>query len=403
MEIVALGQNKETAEKEVSLLTSKLLKAEVEKEELKAKLETLKSEEEEDQAKWQRANLDFDRIKFLYEKGNKENTKLAESYKKEIKELISQKLESDNRYADLVTEREKSREKERIMLNTFDFWKTNFEIFNTKGEEASKKPNRPVIEENVYDCDQCVYQATTQGDLKDHKKDNHNSDFKCDECGHTVLTEGDLRGHKEAYHTVQQDKNADMVYLCNDCDMEYTTVSDLKDHTENVHTVRADATCEKCDYVGKSMVDLEHHRISKHYHFQYFCGGCNFETLNKEVLKTHTANKHGSSIIKTTREKVTPQPKCNPRDSHHSTECCDRDPRTNKPLIYSHQQRKSNGVCIDWNKGQCDKEELCKLSHVEIEECRYANYCSRSNCKFWHDVEGKYPFLEETRFARRNQ
>ena len=321
--------------------------------------------------------------------------------------MISQKLESDNRYADLVKEREKSREKERIILNTFDFWKTNFELLNNKDEEASKKPNPSInpstVEENLYECDQCVYEASTQGDLRDHKKDNHNPDFRCDECGNTVLTEADLRGHKEAYHASLQDNNADTVYMCNECDKEYITVSELDDHIKDVHTVRTDFTCEKCEYIGTSMVDLENHRTSKHYLFQYFCGACNYETLNKDILKIHTASKHGSSVSKTTREKVTPQPKCNPKDSHHSTECCNRDPRTQKPVIHSHQQRKLNGVCIDWNKGQCDKEELCEFSHVEIEECRYANHCTRSNCKFWHDMEGKYPFLEEARFPRRTQ
>ena len=76
-----------------------------------------------DEEKWQRANLDFDRIKFLSDKSNNENAKLSESFKKRIKELVAKKIESDNRYNDDIKEREQFRDKERILLNTFDLWK----------------------------------------------------------------------------------------------------------------------------------------------------------------------------------------------------------------------------------------------------------------------------------------
>ena len=291
------------------------------------------------------------------------------------------------------------------MLNTFDFWKTNFENTSRKDEVSTRMPKPSSSEENLYECDQYVCEASTQGDLKEHKKDNHNwSEFKCDECGHTVLTENDLKGHKRAYHSVQQQSNAninkDAFYLCNDCDLECMTKEELQDHIKNEHTLKDDFTCDKCQYVGTSIVDLEHHRKSTHYYFLYLCGACEFETMNKDSLRNHKQNNHGTSIIQTKREKVTPPPRCNPKDVNHSSQCCDRDPRNKKPVIYSHEQRKSNGKCVDWNKGHCDDADLCKFAHVEMEECRFANFCSRSNCKFWHNIPGKYPFLEATKFPK---
>ena len=57
------------------------------------------------------------------------------------------------------------------------------------------------------------------------------------------------------------------------------------------------------------------------------------------------------------------------------------------------EERAANGNCINWNKGCCEYYELCKFSHEEIEECKFANFCSRSNCKYWHNIPGKFPFL----------
>ena len=152
-------------------------------------------EEKKDEEKWQRANLDFDRIKFLYEKVNKENTKLTESCKKEIKEILSQKLEADNRYHDLVSEREKFREKERILLNTFDLWKSKFDSMPHEKKQKSQ------AEKNSYECDKCVYEATTHADLTEHKNNNHaEEEIKCEQCGLVVTTDANLKGHMEAYH-----------------------------------------------------------------------------------------------------------------------------------------------------------------------------------------------------------
>ena len=74
------------------------------------------SKQQKDNENWERAKLDFNRIKFLFEKGEKENMKLVEAHKKEIKEIVAQKLESDNRYQDVIKEMETYREKERISL-----------------------------------------------------------------------------------------------------------------------------------------------------------------------------------------------------------------------------------------------------------------------------------------------
>ena len=107
-------------------------------------------------------------------------------------------------------------------------------------------------------------------------------------------------------------------------------------------------------------------------------------------------------IVETKKVKKTPPPRCNLSDISHSSECCDRDPHCDKAVIYSHEQRHANGICLDWNKRKWDAIDLCKFEHSEIEACRYSNFCSRMNCKIWHDIPGKFPFLGEMRMPRRN-
>ena len=127
----------------------------------------------------------------------------------------------------------------------------------------------------------------------------------------------------------------------------------------------------------------------------YFCSACDYETFNKNVLKLHKVNKHKNPFLETRREKEFPPPKCNLLDPSHTTVCCDRTIGARKPKLYSNKERAANGICIDWNKGSCEYLELCKYSHSEIQECKFANFCSRSNCKYWHDIPGKFPFLVE--------
>ena len=376
-----------------------------ENESLKIKLNAKEVNDDVEDQQRQRADLDMDRIKFLYEKSEKENVKLTEKHKKEMKDIVSQKLESDNRYNLIVKEREKFRETERILLNTFDLWKSKFESAGKTEESPKESPEATVRtpqtpEESLYHCDECEYEATTLADLKEHKKDNHNEpDFKCENCGHTVLSESDLKGHMEAYHG-SEDNNFQTVFLCNECDDEFEVKSELENHIQSKHTRMDEFTCDKCDYKGVSSVELEHHRKSIHSYFIYFCGACKFETTNTEVLKRHRLMNHGNLLVETKKEKLAPPPRCNPKNVLHRSTCCDRDPRMEKPVIYSHEQRSSNGICINWNKGYCEKFDLCEFQHVEIEACRFANYCSRMNCRFWHDIPGKFPFLEGTGLPR---
>ena len=215
-----------------------------EKDELAKELE---KRNEEEKLKEERANLDFDRLKVLHEKVTKENVKITENCKKEIKEILKQKLEADNRYHDLVNEREKFREKERILLNTFDLWKSSFEFNNDKVENSANNTD------TSYECEKCVYEATTLADLRKHELDIHIPEYKCEHCGHIVLSEFDLRGHIKANH----EADSDTIYLCTLCDDEYKSKIELEVHTISNHSQDEDLKCEKCEYEGETFAELK--------------------------------------------------------------------------------------------------------------------------------------------------
>ena len=181
------------------------------------------------------------------------------------------------------------------------------------------------------------------------------------------------------------------------CRIQFLDKSNLENHIIKEHGKVQDFNCDKSEFIAVSDVELESHRKTAYYFFMYYCGACNFDTTKMEILKKHKQTKHERIITETLRYKVAPLPKCNLNNMSHTSECCDRDPKKKRPKIYSHEERNTNGFCLDWNKGFCPNFELCKYRHEEIEACRYANFCNRPNCRFWHNSFGRFPFLENTR------
>ena len=112
----------------------------------------------------------------------------------------------------------------------------------------------------IYDCDECVYEATTLFDLQEHKKSNHDQpNFKCDDCGHIVITETDLKGHNQAYHEEIRNGsvngNVQLVFLCDECANELSTKTRLENHIKKEHRKAEDLVCDKCQHRAVSKID----------------------------------------------------------------------------------------------------------------------------------------------------
>ena len=283
-------------------------------------------------------------------------------------------------------------------------------------------------EATLLKCEQCNYTSATLSDLKRHQENNHTEDttYLCDQCDFTTPndTEMDnhmarshtgkdktkfsceicqietntaekLRAHYDSEHETPQHQD---IFACDECNFEAETAAKVKEHSK-IHlkteaSVEANVACDKCEYVAESANDLATHRRSEHSYFVYHCGHCQFNATNTEILRSHTQKKHGAKQNIIRKQKLFPLPVCDPSSQLHSSDCCDaRKPGNEKPKIYSQEERYQNGVCLEWNKGYCRQEDLCRFDHTEILECRYGRNCLRSDCYFWHGFEGKFPFL----------
>ena len=57
--------------------------------------------------------------------------------------------------------------------------------------------------------------------------------------------------------------------------------------------------------------------------------------------------------------------------------------------------KKSNKLCINWNRGHCTFDKKCKFEHKEMPPCMFMERCNRMDCVYWHKAStGKFPFLE---------
>ena len=87
-----------------------------------------------------------------------------------------------------------------------------------------RNKNRKQRKNPSYECDKCVYEATTYADLTEHKNNNHaEEEIKCEQCGLVVTTDANLKGHMEAYHeeTRAETDKIQEIYMCDDCDEEF--------------------------------------------------------------------------------------------------------------------------------------------------------------------------------------
>ena len=52
-----------------------------------------------------------------------------------------------------------------------------------------------------YDCNQCDYKATTQGNLRKHKQSKHEGvKYYCNQCDYKATQQRRLRSHKQSKH-----------------------------------------------------------------------------------------------------------------------------------------------------------------------------------------------------------
>ena len=133
----------------------------------------------------------------------------------------------------------------------------------------------------------CVYPATTQNNLRTHKKSVHQGfKYPCTVCGHKASTNSDQ------WHI--QSKHKGNKYQCNSCDKEYKSPLGLQYHHKSVHE-GVTYNCNICQSTFTQKSGLSQHIKSVHFKESYQCRICDFQATQKGYLSTHVKNVHEKS------------------------------------------------------------------------------------------------------------
>ena len=92
---------------------------------------------------------------------------------------------------------------------------------------------------------------------------------------------------------------------------------------------------------------------------KYPCDMCSFSAPSDEVLRTHLEKNHQFTRMERRR------------------------------TGYSQEERKRNGVCVFFNRGNCTFEDFCRFAHEEKPQCHFDGHCRNSNCRFLHTKQNQ--------------
>ena len=307
---------------------------------------------------------------------------------------------------------EKLKETERVLLNTFDMMKKYVDGEREENDQLPFKCNKCTFEcnsdelltkhisekhkktSNDKKCDQCDYICSTSDSLSDHKKRKHEIVITCEFCSFTCLMAVDMKKHLSNEHCLD-------IFSCNECKFVSHKRHELLEHMRSKHKKKTDLkettyNCDKCSMKCKYKNTLKEHKQACHGQtLVYLCSICEFESLSKTELKTHAKKEHKDDSSTNMKDMGPSSNKvsCNPADSSHSSDCCDRIPGQRRPTLYSPDEKAQNGYCVFWNNGYCRYEDLCWKMHEEIPGCYYGTQCKRHNCSYYHEDISMNSFL----------
>lgn len=142
------------------------------------------------------------------------------------------------------------------------------------------------IHEGVrYNCTQCDYQATTQNHLNRHTQAKHEGvKYDCIQCDYQTTDHGNLTRHVQSVHEGVR-------YNCDQCDYQATRQNHLNRHIQSKHEgVRYD--CDQCEFQSTLKSSLTRHIQSKHQLVRYDCDQCDYKATRQDSLISHMLSKH---------------------------------------------------------------------------------------------------------------
>ena len=121
-------------------------------------------------------------------------------------------------------------------------------------------------ENNSLSCNQCSYQAKTEGALKIHMSSIHEElKYPCDQCDYRATQSGNLYRHVKSQHKTKFKNLIEKPesLFCKQCPYKATTVGCLKIHVAAIHE-NVKYPCYVCGYKATQIGNLYRHMRVRH-------------------------------------------------------------------------------------------------------------------------------------------
>ena len=123
---------------------------------------------------------------------------------------------------------------------------------------AARSCHRRQVHQRHHLCQTCDRAFTTSQKLERHLR-THKSDkkLKCEVCSKEFSLEENLESHYNVHYGKK-------LFKCQLCMREYFTRSGLNSHLKQVHSNETQLRCTRCDFVGRTCLELEIHSETEH-------------------------------------------------------------------------------------------------------------------------------------------
>ena len=185
-----------------------------------------------------------------------------------------------------------------------------------------------------------------------HEEKEKNCEYLCQECGKTFAVK-----HYLAAHVYKVHRKKDL--MCEHCGSNFTSRNALSNHINFKHSsskyncpqcgkafkdsyalrrhmISHDSSTTKCEYCGKVVKRMDHHRktCNTEKAYLYSCGECTRNFTDEAYLRKHIVNKHSVDRLKMF---------CDCGKTYH----CQRTLKTHQkkcPLVSSYVQGHDNNI-----------------------------------------------------------
>ena len=248
-------------------------------------------------------------------------------------------METEEKYSQILKEKELLKEKERIFVETCDALTRLNNITNQNGDarrsetviDITGEEDRGGSTSNVLSCNKCGYKTSQARNLSEHNKSEHEvSLIPCDLCDYVGKSTTDYSNHVGDKHGEQNETANNNVHKNNTCGKEKE--KDKKEKNDNNEAKKkkqnnVEIPCDLCNFKSKSADDFIKHIESKHQNKAdtstekpcYECGRCDYKGTSEDHFKKHLETAHKLNVV-------------------------GRRPSN---------ENKSRKLCINWNRGHC--------------------------------------------------